>query len=463
MKRLIASLLACVMVLGTVAAIADADGDRIFCYDFDLQFHLNANLFSLHDRQMMQGYADLLEVLRFKGNIAWTKDGRFLDLHLELVPVQDPGAAIPIRVFGRRKNWLNVSSPALGEQAICFQPWTVMTFVVRAYQMFEINLFPAALLLPSLTIIPFEDMEWYWDYDVAYAGKMEDGAVIPAYIINVIANDWAQWIQEDANSMIKGWIRASTMAMPDSEEIAQEMRNVPELLRYVTCEKDLNVEAGNGYFRYRNADGEVLYERREDGTTTERELTLPKSNTNYTPYVYIRETKTEEENGWLLDLKWDRTTDDELLPESIIRVKAEAEHVPVEYPTDAEFNGNAVTEGVLVPNFNVILKGNTTAEGEINLSVTPVEKAADTPMLSVTGKLVPTAYAEETLYYYVGDIVTDINLFALDDRSLSVLKESLTPALTEVLPDFICALPASGIQSILDLLERYSILQTLIR
>ena len=63
----------------------------------------------------------------------------------------------------------------------------------------------------------------------------------------------------------------------------------------------------------------------------------------------------------------------------------------------------------------------------------------------------------------IGDIITDFNLFALSDQSLAKLVTSVMPAITEKIPDLLYALPTRGIQSLLDSLEDYGLLQTLLQ
>ena len=63
----------------------------------------------------------------------------------------------------------------------------------------------------------------------------------------------------------------------------------------------------------------------------------------------------------------------------------------------------------------------------------------------------------------IGDIITDYNLFALSDQSLADLVKSVMPALTEKVPDLLYALPTRGVQSLLDTMEKYGLLQTLLQ
>ena len=70
MKRLTALLLACMLLLGTACAGAEetAETPQVVSYDFDLQFHLEADHFPFRERKKAQGYEELLDSLEIKGN-----------------------------------------------------------------------------------------------------------------------------------------------------------------------------------------------------------------------------------------------------------------------------------------------------------------------------------------------------------------------------------------------------------
>ena len=64
MRRTLAALvLALILLFGSFAC---AEGEpEIFSYDFDIRFHLNTEVFSFREREEMQGWADLMDLLEF--------------------------------------------------------------------------------------------------------------------------------------------------------------------------------------------------------------------------------------------------------------------------------------------------------------------------------------------------------------------------------------------------------------
>ena len=178
MRRLMAVIISAVLLFSAAGAFASENQDLdVYSYDFDLRFQLNADAFPFRERKQMQGYAELLEALEIRGNYSWCEETDCLDLHLQLVPVNDPDAALSIRIFGWLSNWLNISSPLLGEDSVCFRPKEIMYFVARAWDFFEIPLFPLAVLFPGLVEAAYREVEYEWIKRIAVP---ENGsAVIP--------------------------------------------------------------------------------------------------------------------------------------------------------------------------------------------------------------------------------------------------------------------------------------------
>ena len=454
MKRVAALLLGLILITGTIPAGADPDGVWVDYYDFDLRFHLNADAFPLHDREYMQGYADLLETLEFRGNLSGWKDFKYINLNVEVIPNNNPDAAISFRIFGWPRMWLNVSSPLMGEAAVCFQPRRIMAFTVRAYQTFNIPLFSLALLFPTLTAEPVESLIGAWEEGVVNGNSTD--SLVTRESIEWIINEWQEELE--VNELLIDWIRAATFPLVERKAMEKELRSLPELLRTVTNGGgELTIETDEGSRRYVNDSGDVLYEERQDGSVFESALTLPESPTDYLPGFSFRKEETETESAFEIDLKWDRITEDETLPESMMRVSAEVQHLPKALPADSEFSASVRTEGILIPNVNLLLNGTTTADGQVNLSLTEADRPETGPVFSVTGTVTASPYQGE-MWYYIGDIITDYDLFALKDQTLNELRGEVIPGLIEYLPDFLYEIPASSCRSIIDLLERYGML-----
>ena len=457
MKRLTALLLACMLLLGTACAGAEetAETPKVVSYDFDLQFHLEADHFPFRERKKAQGYEELLDSLEIKGNYSYCEETDCMDLHISLIPVTNPDAALDFRVFGWVANWLNVSSPLLGEDAVCFRPKDVLSFSIRAWDFFSVPLFPFAILFPGILSSAWSELSEKW---VAETEDIGDTLTVEAMdrITEYLKN------QLDHDPYVTKLVTAAIQPLQERDLVNDEINRLPDLLPAAAGGQDLTVETGeeNGekYIRYLNYRGETIYESCEGVQSFEERLTLPESPSDYKPsYAFRRE---EKENGTALrlDVSWDRVTEDTTLPETFFRLKAETDSLPSAFPSDAEFSGEVLLEGLLLPAFHFLVKGNTGADGTIYLALTNPDRQEAGPVFTCSGKVVPVPYDGE-LEYMIGDIITDYNLFALNDQSLTLLLGGVVPAMTERLPDFVYEMPTHGIQSILDTLEQYGLLQ----
>ena len=459
MKRIIALLLICVMIPGTICSAAGEKTGTpdVVSYQFDLKLHLEADAFPFRERKLMQGYEELLDALEFRGSYAWCGETECLDLNVQVIPVSDPEASLKFRMYGWLPNWLNVSSPLLGENAVCFRPKEIMKFTARAWDFFQIPLFPLAVLFPNLTTEAFYCLKDDW---VRKISKLKNKDIIPGERITRIAEYWQADMDND--EVLNNWITAATKPLGDPDLVQYELKSLPQILLKVTDADTLTIKRNGEDFRYINSRGETLYEEHHTERGFEARLTLPDTGTNYRPgFRYLQE---DEEKGFSLQLRtvWDRISDDQELPETILRINADMEHIPSAYPEDAVLSGDVAVEGMLLPNIHWLVNGITGADGTVELSLTVPDRQEAGPALSCTGNVTPAVY-EGTLEYMIGDIITDFNLFALSDQSLTDLLKGVLPAMMEEIPDFIYAIPTHGIQSVLDTLEQYGLLQTLLQ
>ena len=459
MKRIIALLLACILVCSAAGSFAEEGKrtPRVDSYDFDFRIHLEANTYSFHERKLMQGYEELLDEIEVKGNYSYCPETDCMDLHVEIIPVHTPDSAVSFRVYGWVANWLNVSSPLMGDSAVCFRPKEVLNFAMRAYDFFQIPLFHFAILFPKILSNAYIEMAEVWEKKIA---RMEgSGDVLPVDVMEQIEAELKTKIE--THEYVTTLIGAATKPLSNSEDVNEEIRRLPELLLYAADGESLTMERnetdGIKTSRVLNHRGETIYESRREGQTFEEALTLPGSPSDYIPAYAFREEKTENETSFRLNLSWDRTSEDESLPETYLRISAEMAHIPSAFPADAEFSGEASVEGLILPVFHYLVNCVTGADGAVNLSLALPDKP-DEPVITCTGTIVPVAYEGE-LSYMIGEIITDYNLFALSDQSLADLMEDVVPALTEGIPDFFYALPTRGVQSLLDTLEKYGLLQ----
>ena len=462
MKKIIAVLLAGIMLFSASGAAAEAgqkDPD-VLSYDFDLRFHLEADTFPFRERKKVQGYEELLDALEIRGNYSYCAETDCLDLHFQLIPVSNPDAALSFRIFGWVANWLNVSTPLLGEKAVCFRPKDVLNFSVRAWDFFYIPLFHFAILFPGILSSAWTELseKWVEETENMTGNTLTVGAIqrITEYLKG----------QFEYDPYVTKLVTAAIQSIPEKDLVSEEISRLPDLLPAAADGQGLKVETGETdgkeFIRYVNHRGETIYEALNGDQSSEEKLTLPVSVSDYMPSYAYRREETAGGTSVFLDASWDRVSDNGTLPDTILRLKAEGSRLPSAFPADAEFSGEVLSEGLLLPVFHYLVNGVTGADGNVNLSLTNPDRPEAGPAFTCTGSFIRVPY-EGKLEYMIGDIITDYDLFALTDQTLGELRAEMVPAMMEILPDFVYEIPAHGVQSLLDTLEQYGLLQVAIQ
>ena len=63
MKRLLVVFFVLILFSTAISPSLAEDNPSVCSYDFDLRFHMNADIFRVRERDHMQGYAELLNML----------------------------------------------------------------------------------------------------------------------------------------------------------------------------------------------------------------------------------------------------------------------------------------------------------------------------------------------------------------------------------------------------------------
>ena len=465
MKKILCLLMAAILLLGVVprARAEEPKSPVINCYDFSLRFHLEADTFPYRNRKYIQGYEELLDAIEFKGNFAYCPETDCMDMHVRIIPDADPEAAIEFRVFGWISNWLNVSSPLMGDKAVCFKPDDMLNFSMRAWDFFQIPLFHFAILSPEILPDAWVELAECWWNET----KVMEDNTLTVEAMERITEELRLQFTDDIQ--VTKLVDAATKSMADSGLALDEIHSLPDLLAVAADGQNLTMEVEETEevkdIRWLNHRGETIYRSHKTTDSFEEALTLPGSSSNYMPTYSFSSEKTEKESSFRLDVAWDKVTketpENENMPETLLRIKANIEHLPFDFPVDSDFSGRAAVEGIFLPNFDYLIHGVITgADGAMKLTLSNPETPEAEPVLTMTGQFTPASYGGP-LEYYIGDIITDYSLFDLTDDTLAELVETVFPAVMDKAPDFIYAIPTHSVQSILDTLEKYRLLQVL--
>ena len=463
-------------ILFSAAAFAE-DGPEIFSYDYDLKFHLEADAFPLLERERMKGYADLLEIMKFRGNLTFCPKTKSTDMDIVLVPDTDPEAAISFHLKGL-PYWWRISSSLMGgeENSVCFRPLGMMAFASRAWDFFNVPLAPLMLLNPECTLSAIQELRDVWE---ATAGKPEENGklTVSNKTLKTIADGWMDLFRSEGS--LQHWVEALTKPLPQYEMLEYEMQKFPEALRVIADGGKLTISKKDGWSQCKTDSGDVIYKERRDGQNYECILDPPACGAYYLPSLHYRENYGEEENAFHILASWARPApetyepeegeeyaggeeDDDLLPDTLLGLEIGLDHLPAAFPADASFTGQIDTDGILLPDLHLQMNAEAKADGSIRLEIFRTDREDGKPVFTCTGTVVRIPRTEP-LQYQVGDIHNEFNLFALDDQSMNKLVGRVRNPILKGLMNFVYAIPVSSCQSILDTLEEYGFLQVLMQ
>ena len=279
-KKILAVVLASILILGLLpGTVAEETKTPVInCYDFDLRFHLEADTFPFRERKYIQGYEELLDAIEFKGNFAYCPETDCMDLHVRVIPDTDPEAALEFRVFGWISNWLNVSSPLMGDKAVCFKPDDMLSFSIRAWDFFQIPLFHFAILSPEILPDAWVELAECWWNETEV---MEDNTLTVEAMERIMEELRLQFVDDIRVTKL---VDAATKPMADSGLALDEIHRLPDLLavaadgQNLTMEKEKTDEMKD--VRWLSHRGETIYRSHKTVDTFEEELTLPGSSSN---------------------------------------------------------------------------------------------------------------------------------------------------------------------------------------
>ncbi len=492
MKRIIALLLACGILFGSTS-FAETALSPVCSYDYSLRFHLESGYFPFRDRAHMKGYSDLLEMLNLKGNISWCPDNGSADLMVECVPVTNPSASVSARIYGL-PNRMRVSSSLLGKETVWFNPLGFLSYAKRAWEALQIPLIYPLLLYPDITRYALQTMLDTWNEEI---GEIRGTVTVSNETVLRIAEAWKT--QMVTPGPLLNWIASITYPITDSTEMTENFHQLPDMLVLLAGGQDLIFESDGENLRGRTADGFVFYDEFRSATLFRLSLTFPENAGTAVPSVSFWWNETDGAGSASLSLFWGnpstRSASESVIPASdganvsaaavnsladetnpvqeavapvsaapdpFLDLRLKINGLPLDFPSDAEIAGSLQLEGTLFPNIQLLLNGKTTANGDVDLSLLLPDRQEKGPVFSCTGS-VTKAVREEPLAYTAEDLKAKYNLLNLNDESMSALVSGVDRPLVIGLINFLYELPASACQSVMDDLEDYGIIRTLLR
>ena len=451
--------LALILLFGSFAC---AEGEpEIFSYDFDIRLRLNAEALPFGEREYMQGYADLLEILEFKGNFSYCPGQDSSDLYLTVIPTTHPASAVSFHIWGI-ENMHRVTSPLFGDKELSFNPGAFLGFSISAREVLQIQLPRIALMNPRTTVNALRNLSDIW---AEKAGNLQRDRTVSFGTILEIADAWKA--QLEAKTKISYWSEALVDPSLDDGLAARDLREMPGRLAEIAGKKGLTVRREGNTATVRNSAGEVLFEQTEAEGETAYALTLPESERRYFPCFSWREKTEDGRHSWALDAEWAcaeetaRTDPEtgEILQRLDLHVAVNG--LPAALPAEAEITGELAQTGFLLPAFRFRMAGKITPEGQVRIALERGDRPEAGEVFVCEGTVTPSVH-EAPMVYDWSELNSEYNILSLNYADQSATINAVKKPLVLGMIDFLYELPASSCQSIMDYLEETGVLKTLL-
>lgn len=443
LRRAVCALLCCCLLFPCLGlAEQDASGLR-----FDLAFQMDASAFSQEQHTMVQGFADLLNILTLKGTLESSFTGCF-DLNTELLLGGIEDTRTSLHVFGTESAW-NIGSNLLGDETLLVNLVAVLEFSMKAYFHLDIPLQRLALLIsPYVHTNALNSMTSAWRRVML----ADTGArTISRKQALALATEMAEVSASD--SAFQYWVQALALESGYDEVITQELANLPAWVESFISSKGIAVTFSGATETWRTGQT-TLFTRTVEDTVTAWSLTLPPTASGYT----ISALYTGQPNGdHLLQLSITDESSAAVLSGCLqatgITSREDGLVLASAFSFQADLTGMAVEDGI-----HLLLEGQQ-ENGYVTISVLNAQTRQ--PQLTITGTV--QAYTpDQAPDYTSAQLSNAFNLLSMNDVTLTELMGSISAPLAQGVLPLLVHMPASSIQSILDLLEGHRVLDLLL-
>ena len=450
--------------LAESSAGAPVEAASTYSYDFNLHFQINPEVFPSRKKARIRGYAELLDMLDFKGRIIWNQATESVDLTVSVIPVTSPSAALSLHLYGI-PSILYLESPLLGDQTVYFHNEVLMEFAYKVWDNLGIKLQYPALLYPFSTTYAFSGIQKAWQKKVK---EFKKSGSVSYKSLTSIATSWSKLLETD--HALKYWI--TDLAAPLSCEalIRSEFENLPNYLTKQVAQKQaLTVKVKNNTVTWKNSAKKTLFKQTTNDDGVEWALTLPATENNYVPSLSFSRKTADDRMDFALSGSYVRGEDaeeinSESVPATLLIISAEGTALPARWPLAGAFSASASVAGALLPNFSVRITGTGSESGALSLTFSQPLQPDEPPVqvLTCSGTLTPSE--EKPAVDYREDRTSQATgLFFMNDVSLQELvRKIIRPCVTGIL-DFIDVAPVRACQSIMDSLTDSGLLDLVLK
>lgn len=460
MKKVFSVLMALVMLTYALPSVAAEETSSVYSYDFDLAFQLNAGVFPQKIRSRISGYAELINMLEFKGNITYCADSGSFDMNLQIIPKTNTDASIELHFFGLPE-YIGVTSPLFGEETLWLDNIFLMEFAFKTWNNLRIPLQYIALLFPYVTSNAFEKMTAAWKENIAVD---EQTGVVPVESVYNLAEAWKRIQQTDSRLIY--WI-ASVSALSDTRGLLEkEFAGLPDyLVEKVALEDDLTVTLDDSSAVWKNKDQAILFTRQIGHDSVSWSVTLPETENGYIPCLALFSDIADNQLTLNMSGSYRRNQPDDSggnvnFPESVLDFSAFLDSWPTAWPADHTFSAGISMDSIITPHIEFELVGSASENGSVSVMILrPGESVEKETILSCSGTVLrknPSHIPD----YHLNDFHAEnhISIYNISDKTMDEFIHRIWRPLFLGIMDFLNEVPAKTCQSIMDDLEDYGVL-----
>lgn len=462
MRRLLGLFLVLFLSFSAVAYSLAEDSTSVCSYDFDLRFHMNADVFPARNRSHMQGYADLLNMLELKGNLTYNPASRSVDLNAMIIPVTNPEAAISFRLYGIPEH-MGLTSPLLGNETIWFQNYVLMEFAHKTWNNLHIPLQYVTLLYPYVTESAFENLSSAWN---SRFSAVRNSGVVSGDELTGLAAEWSDILRTDSRLIY--WLYSLSLPVKQGNIMEEEFFRLPDyLLTQVAPDGKLKYSVDDHSAKWTNGQDAVLYTYLSENGSEEWSLTLPATENGYLPQMYCRTVTENDTFSLSLQGSYNQSvvldSSDSSLPESLFSVSLDMHNWPAVWPLNSSFDAALMIGGIIYPNTILEIRGSATSDGNVELVFSqPVgQNGTETEFFSCTGSVVPVT-PRSVPSFSAADFSSHLAIFNVNDMTMDDFIHRVRRPLFFGILNFLNELPASACQSVMDDLEDYGVLDMIL-
>lgn len=442
LRRALCALLCLCLLPCAALAERDASGVR-----FDVAFSMDPQAFSPSQRPLATGLADLMNILTLKGSLDQAYTGCF-DLNTEWMLNGEDATRTTLRLFGTEAFW-GVESSLLGDEMLMVNMISLLEFSMKMYFHLEIPLQRLTLLIsPYVHTSAFEALGNAWR-GVLYAQEGERS--IPRDQLLALASQLAE-IAEDDRAFYY-WTQSVGMEAGYDETLMEVMLTLPDWAESILAEDGITVTIKGATETWRTGETS-LFTRTVEDSVTAWSISLPAFENGYAFSAFYN---GQPDGEHILQV---RVMDD--YEDTTLDCTIRANNIPDltrEIPITAPFSLEVEMEGdFLEEKLHLLFEG----EGEGNsFSLRMLNASTREPQLTMFGTLepyTPSAIPEFT----TAQLMEGMNLLSMNDVTLTELLNNVAQPMFDGLVPILVHMPASTVQSLLDLLTEHGVIDLLI-